>query len=151
MGKKLKIIYVLLDIDFVEAYPGEYIFPVSHDSVIREMKKGTDIIYTHDPYFFCFDILEKGYDAVALRRDNGDLKGVILSGLLNSRHSRYTDKEIRLGNNAHKMLIAGAFEFQPVILKCSRMGNKAPGILKRPVREHDVEQFVLRKGAKNKC
>jgi hypothetical protein len=116
-GPALKKIYIFLNLDVIEAYPGNRIFPVSHDSVIREMERGADVIYTHDPSFFNFENLEKGYDVTVLRRDGAGWKGIILSGLLDQKDVRYIDKEMRLGNNAYKMLTAGAFEFQPINFK----------------------------------
>jgi hypothetical protein len=114
MNEELKKIYIFLNTDIIETAPGKYKFPVSHDSVIHEMEKGAGVIYTHDPSFFSFENLEKGYEVIALREDHAGWKGIVLSGLLNQKGVRYIDKEMRPGNNAHKMLMAGAFEFQPI-------------------------------------
>jgi hypothetical protein len=111
------MIYIFLNLDIIEAYSGNRIFSLSHDSVIREMENGADVIYTHDPSFFSFENLEKGYDVIVLRRDDAGWKGIILSGMLDQEDVRYIDKEMRPGNNAYKMLATGAFEFQPINFK----------------------------------
>jgi hypothetical protein len=128
---KEKIIYVLLDTDIIETYSGKHIFSAAHDSVIREMKKGTEIIFTHDPCFFQFDTLEEGYDVVVLRGD----KGVILSELLNPEtREKYIQKEIRWANNVYKMLMAGAFIMQPMGFPVPPPYHTSIDVLKRPVR-----------------
>jgi hypothetical protein len=100
-----------MDKDCIPTSTGEYIFPISHDSVLKEMKKGTDIIYTHDPSFFQFDTLTDGYDVIVLRSGNG----IVLSELLDSEQSeKYIDKQMRFTNNAYKMLMAGAFAMVPM-------------------------------------
>jgi hypothetical protein len=126
-----KRIYIFLDLDIIEVYPAKYIFPVAHDSVIREMKKGTEIIFTHDPYFFQFDTLIKGYDVVVLRDD----KGVVLSELLNPETSeKYTEKKMRWANNVYKMLMADAFIMQPMIFPVPPPDHASIDVLKRPIR-----------------
>jgi hypothetical protein len=112
----MKKIYVFMDRDFViNLSPPKYIHPISHDSVIKEMEKGTDIICTHDPSFFQFDtLIEDGYDVIVLRGNNG----VVLSELLDSKKSKkYIDKEMRLAHNVFKMLMAGAFSMVPMMFK----------------------------------
>lgn len=109
----MKNIYIFLDKDFiVEFSPLKYIYSISHDSVIREMKKGTSVIYTHDPSFFQFDtLIEDDYDVIVIRGDNG----VVLSELLDPEKSKkYTEKEMRLAHNTYKMLMAGAFTMVPM-------------------------------------
>jgi hypothetical protein len=126
-----KHIYIFLDLDIIEVYPAKYIFPVSHDSVVREMKKGTEIIFTHAPCFFQFDTLEKGYDVVVLRDD----KGIVLSELLNPKtREKYIQKEIRWANNAYKMLMAGAFNMQPMGFPIPPLDHASIDVLKRPIR-----------------
>jgi hypothetical protein len=108
----VKKIYIFMDKDLIDGpSPLEYICPISHDSVVREMKNGTKIIYTHDPSFFQFDILAKGYDVIIIRGN----KGIVLSELLDSGKSeKYTDKHMRFGNNTYKMFMAGAFAMVPM-------------------------------------
>jgi hypothetical protein len=128
----MKRIYVFLDLDVIEVAPAKYICPIAHDSVIREMEKGTDIIYTHDPYFFQFDTLGNGYDVIVLR--NGE--GIVLSELLDPvARDRYgIEKEIRWGNNACKMLMAGAFPMLPMSFEVPPLDHPSIDILKRPIR-----------------
>ncbi|MDR1230796.1 MAG: hypothetical protein LBK61_05285 [Spirochaetaceae bacterium] len=83
----MKKIYVFMDRDVIVGFsPLRYIYPVSHDSVIKEMEKGADTIYTHDPSFFQFDTLNEGYDAIVLRGGNG----IVLSELLDPEKSQNT-------------------------------------------------------------
>jgi hypothetical protein len=126
-----KRIYVFLDLDIIEVYPAKYIFPIAHDSVIREMRKGTDIIFTHDPWFFQFDTLKEGYDVVVLRDD----KEVVLSELLNPEtREKYIQKEIRWAHNVYKMLMAGAFIMQPMGFPVPPLDHTSIDVLKRPIR-----------------
>jgi hypothetical protein len=139
---KLKRIYVFMDLDVIEVYPAKivngvevsspkYIFPVSHDSVVQEMNHGTDIIYTHDPSFFNFDTLEKGYDVIVLRND----KGVVLSQLLDSKaRYQYVNREIRWEHNTYKMLMAGVFEMQPMGFDIPPIDDNSVNVLKRRIR-----------------
>jgi hypothetical protein len=62
------------------------------------------------------------------------MKGVVLSELINSKCNRYIDKEMRRGNNAYKMLMAGAFEFQPMMFEIPPTDSKTISILKKPIR-----------------
>lgn len=128
----MKKIYVFMDLDIIEVYPGKYIFPIAHDSVIREMKKGTDIIYTHDPCFFQFDILNDGYDVIAMRGNNG----IVLSELLDAEaRGKYgIDKEIRWGHNAYKMFMSGAFSMIPMMFEVPPPGHSSIEVLKVPIR-----------------
>jgi hypothetical protein len=78
------------------------------------MEKGVNTIYTHDPSFFQFDTLAKGYDVIVLRGDTE----IVLSELLDSEKSeKYISKQMRSGNNAFKMLMAGAFSMVPIEFK----------------------------------
>jgi hypothetical protein len=107
---KSKIIYIFLDIDASKRMIQD---PLSYESVKREMKNGNPYITTNVTDFFTFDILEEGYDVIVLRYNNGNPEYILLSELLTPDHQKYTDKEVRFANNAHKMLMAGAFNFQP--------------------------------------
>jgi hypothetical protein len=128
----VKKIYVFMDLDIIEPYPGNRIFPIAHDSVIREMRKGADVIYTHDPSFFQFDALNDGYDVIVLR--GGD--GVVLSELLDreAREKYGIEKEIRWGNNAYKMLMAGGLPMIPMTFEIPPPGRPSIEVVKAPVR-----------------
>jgi hypothetical protein len=134
---ELKMIYVLMDMDIIEVAEGKYIFPVSHDSVNKEIWKGTDIIYTHDPSYFQFDTLLDGYDVTVCWNDYEVICGIILSELLMpEERKRYgIAKEIRWANNAYKMLMAGAGSaLKPVKLVIPPSDHPTIDVLKRPIR-----------------
>jgi hypothetical protein len=123
----MKKIYVFMDRDIIAGFsPLGRVHPVSHDSVIKEMEKGVDTIYTHDPSFFQFDTLNKGYDVIVLRGDNG----IVLSELLDLEKSqKYIQKQMRFGNNTFKMLMAGAFSMVPVEFEVSMSAANHDAIL----------------------
>lgn len=75
----------------------------SEISYMEGCEKGDDFT-THCLNFFCFD-----YSDVKIVKANGDY--IVLKELLDNT-GEYTDREIRFGHNAMKMLIADCFKWK---------------------------------------
>ncbi|MFY0656296.1 MAG: hypothetical protein JXR12_06070 [Neptunomonas phycophila] len=80
----------------------------SYDEVLEAIEAGEEYIETNCTDFFCFDMLDKDYDAI-VHRHNGT---IVLSALLDDTNNIYTQKQLKKAHNVRKMLIAGAFTFK---------------------------------------
>lgn len=97
----MKTIYIYPDHN-PKVRPGRFL-PLNQ--VEKHVEGGADVIHTHCIDFFCFDYLDKGYDAIIMAKEGY----IVMSDLLKEGHG-YCEKHIRRAHNIRKMYRAGFFE-----------------------------------------
>lgn len=89
----------------IHFYFGNYIDAIAHSYVLTQhvIEAGVENIYTTQIVLCTTDLFKKGY-RIFIHPTEGNMFEIKLGD-----NSPYTDKEIRMGHNLYKMLIAGTF------------------------------------------